>query len=364
MKKILFFLSFMISLSFFTSCNPEEEAGLYTVEGFIKDKNGVIKDVKISVDNAVNWTTTTSSDGYFKIENISQGVHNLQVTRVNADTSFTDLSYKLDIVSDINLQSLLLPSPLKLLNPKIVDNSSISISWNKTDGDDFYEYKLYRHNSPGLDETTGELIYVSTSMSDTTFIDSTFTSDQKCYYRVFLMNKVGKIGGSNIVALKTPALAFMDGDFESGNYNKYWIKHGTKEYICNIDSVIKYQGKYSFYANGYFTSSLEAALKSKPFNLERNTTYTISFMAKHNGQRKALQYFSLFVYQDDKVVSYFHASPPIDSNGNVDNSVRDVNWTPYHSYFTTTDKNSSYYIDWGFTVENIWIDDIQIKKSY
>lgn len=361
MKKILFYLG-MTSLLILTSCKPELNVGIYSVQGILKDKNGIIKDAKVTIDSALNWTTTSSNEGYFIIKDISSGVHNLQITKVNADSSFTDLSYKVSVSSDVNLASLLLPSPLKLLNPTTIEYNSVSIAWNQTDGEDFYEYKLYRHDSPGLDETSGELVYVSTSKNDTAFKDSSLLSNHQYYYRVFLMNKYGKMGGSNIIKVKTLTRTFSDGDFENIDFQNYWIKHGMTEYVCHLDSLIKYQGKYSLFANGYYGNE-NAGLKSKQFNLDKNTTYEISYMAKYNGSKLGMEYFGTYIYQANKIIKYFYVYPPIDSNGNVDNSARDIDWTLYKFTFSTKDDNSTIYVDFSFTVENIWIDDIKITKQ-
>ena len=47
-----------------------------------------------------------------------------------------------------------------------------------TDADDFREYKVYRRDSPGIDETSGELIFVSTARAQTTFLDRLLTAIQ------------------------------------------------------------------------------------------------------------------------------------------------------------------------------------------
>lgn len=270
------------------------------------------------------------------------------------------MSYKISVSSDVNLNTILLPTPLKLLYPKAIDYNSISVTWNQSDGEDFYEYKLYRHDSPGLDEKSGELVYVSTSKNDTAFRDSSLISNHQYYYRVFLMNKYGKMGGSNIIKVKTRSMNFLDGDFENLDFQNYWIKHGMTEYTCHLDSVVKYQGKYSLFANGYYGVEM-AELKSKLFNLEKNTTYELSFMAKYKGFILSLEYFGAYIYQGNKRLNYFYKEPFY--VGTVDHNAVDVGWLQYRLDFTTTDDNSLIYVDFSFTVDNIWLDDIKITKK-
>ena len=189
MKKTLLF-SAIACLIFLTNCKkdsekPDPNNGTYTVEGKLKDRNGIINNAIVTIDSFLNWTATTSNDGYFSIKNVSAGKHSLKVAKINTDSSFNEMNYQISVASDVNLDSILLPVPLKLIYPKDIDYNSILIAWNQTDSKDFYEYKLYRHTTSGLDETTGELIYVSTSKNDTTFKDSSLLSNKQYYYRVF-----------------------------------------------------------------------------------------------------------------------------------------------------------------------------------
>jgi len=73
----------------------------------------------------------------------------------------------------------------------------------------FYEYKIYRHYHTGLDENTGTLIHVSTSADDTIFndigtdLEYGLTPATTYYYRVYINNNFGRLGGSNIIGVTT-----------------------------------------------------------------------------------------------------------------------------------------------------------------
>jgi len=71
-----------------------------------------------------------------------------------------------------------------------------------SDADDFREYKLYRHSTSGFDESTGELLHISTFRNDTSFTDS-IPHSSTYYYRLYQMNEYGRLGGSNIVKISS-----------------------------------------------------------------------------------------------------------------------------------------------------------------
>jgi len=66
-----------------------------------------------------------------------------------------------------------------------------------------------------LDETTGTLIHVATSIADTVFQVDDLQPLSTYYFRVFVLNQFGLLGGSNIVSAKTANLEIVqNGDFE------------------------------------------------------------------------------------------------------------------------------------------------------
>ncbi|UKN00230.1 fibronectin type III domain-containing protein [Paracrocinitomix mangrovi] len=98
------------------------------------------------------------------------------------------------------------------------DVDGIQISWDQSSDGNFSSYKLYKHNSSGLDETTGELIHVATSATDISFTDVDFNPLQTYYYRVYVENDNGLSNGSNIQSITTETITIVsNGSFEEGN---------------------------------------------------------------------------------------------------------------------------------------------------
>lgn len=203
----LFAISFFIVLSILIfSCknNTEPVGGSYSVEGIIEGKDGPIQGAKIQIDNKYNWTTNSEEDGSFKINDVSKGDHEIVVTK-DYDSSFVERSYTISVEADLILEAMRLPSALTLSNVEIkqtLTSDLITLIWSKSDAEDFREYKLYRHTSSGLDETTGELIHISTFRNDTIFTDS-IPHFSKFYYRLYQMNEYSRLGGSNMIEVSS-----------------------------------------------------------------------------------------------------------------------------------------------------------------
>ena len=69
-----------------------------------------------------------------------------------------------------------LPEPPILFDIDITQalQNKLTLHWSSSLDEEFREYKIYRKDDAGLDENTGKLIYVSTEIQDTTFIDNSF----------------------------------------------------------------------------------------------------------------------------------------------------------------------------------------------
>jgi len=205
-KRTVIFI--IVSFLILASCEKDStspEGNVYTVKGTVINSTGPVMNATVKIDDATNWTTKTIDDGSFEINDVTKGSHKLTVEQQSDNGQFSIQSENLEVQNDISLQAFLLPEPVYLKEAVIeqnILNDKINLNWTKTIAEDFREYKIYRHTSSGLDETTGELIHVSTSRTDTSFIDSLLHS-ARYFYRVFVLNDYGQIGGSNIIEVVT-----------------------------------------------------------------------------------------------------------------------------------------------------------------
>ncbi|RKY94985.1 MAG: hypothetical protein DRQ01_01005 [Ignavibacteriae bacterium] len=225
MKNNILNLIVLLSVSIiFVSCTEsltDSTTGqLYSVSGYVYMKSEPVNDATINIDGKINYPTTSNSDGYFEIKDVPEGEHVLSVMKdANNNGGFSERNYDLEVFNDVVLNSLTLPEPVFVYQP-IITIQGIELAWSPTDANDFREYKVFRHTSSGIDENHGDLIHVSTSRNDTILIDQDFNSLTNYYYRVYVMNDVGRLGGSNIVNIQTPNKNIvLNGDFEviSGN---------------------------------------------------------------------------------------------------------------------------------------------------
>lgn len=200
---LLFLMGLCLALGLSCSENGTSPADFFTVSGVVKQNGNPVTAVEVSIDRSADLKTTSDANGAFAITNVPGGQHTLTLFKTSAqdsgktDSSFVERSYDISVLADLVVQNLRLPNPV-LLHPVEFTANGTKLSWSPSNAEDFREYKLYRHTSSGLDESTGTLIHVTTSRSDTTFLDQTSLSPGDYFYRIFVMNELGRLGGSNI----------------------------------------------------------------------------------------------------------------------------------------------------------------------
>ena len=187
----------------------EEDELSFEVRGVVIRQGRPIEGVAVSIDGLGDATTQTDAKGAFTIANVPAGKHELSLSEQDRGQAFGALTTPITVTRNLELPALLLPQPVALEPPSEVTGGSMSLSWTPSESESFREYKLYRHLSSGLDEGTGTLVHVGTSVNDTTFVDEGLKGDEKYFYRVFVMDNHGLLGGSNIVSATTlnPCLA-------------------------------------------------------------------------------------------------------------------------------------------------------------
>ncbi len=187
----------LVSLTF--SCEGLK-SDLFNVEGYLYHNGEVVSQATVLLDDKINYETVSDSSGYFLIKDVPAGEHHISATKHFEKGNFTEYSGSLDVNNDVFLEFLRLPLAVELGVSNVSSTNDVSLVWTSTDATDFREYKIYRHSSSGLDESTGTLIHVSTTITDTTFLDENTSSTEMDFYRVYVMNEIGRLGGSNIVA--------------------------------------------------------------------------------------------------------------------------------------------------------------------
>lgn len=169
------------------------------------DSNG--SEIKLVLFNAQkSYTTKATLNGEFEFSQVLEGEYKLNAIQNNSN-GCVEKTIKVNVTDSINVINLKLPKPV-ILNCIDFTSKSISLNWNECSEDGFREYKIFKGYNTALDENTGQLIHITTSRIDTIFKDTSYAMNSvnpntNYYYRIFVMDEMGKIGGSNILHVKT-----------------------------------------------------------------------------------------------------------------------------------------------------------------
>jgi len=253
-KRFFYSISLILLVTFCTSSdNPTEIKTDSLIKGILKIQDSPIVGAEVQIDDALNWKATTNEVGYFEIKNVTKGNHVLQSSSTNENGQVVSVKSTISVnEGTTDLGNIRLPVPPKLfkIDTTQVMQNKLTLNWSLSHDKEFREYKIYRKNDAGLDENTGELIYVSTKAQDTTFIDDSFNMGLEYFYRVYTLSAFGKLGGSNIVSTTTPQPTLVEnGGFEkplSNSTIQNWYSHTD---IFTLDSVIVFNGRFSLKAN-------------------------------------------------------------------------------------------------------------------
>jgi len=354
--KRLFLYIILISI-FLLDCTEEltePTSDLYSVSGKVTNSNGPVPNAKVTVDKKANWETTTSASGDFTISNVSSGDHTLYIEKKGQDEDFVEMNYPMFVNTDLTLNNLVLPIPVRLYPPVNITQTEMTIKWNKTDAQDFREYKLYSKDTPGLDETTGELIYVSTSKNDTSFAVENLIPYETYYLRVYLMNQYGRLGGSNIESKSTLGGNLIpDGSFEdSSKFDEHWfIDRGNGD--ISYDDSIKIDGNYSLFGLIPYSVTLKS---TRSVQLAAGKTYELSGWGKANGRTRS---FSGWVRMTIQGNNFYQDLRFCVGPGNSYDSV-DIDWT-YNSRYFTPSENVSVVIELDGGFDRVWWDELKLE---
>ncbi|MGB5237932.1 MAG: hypothetical protein WBN59_09895 [Flavobacteriaceae bacterium] len=351
------------------SCNSDENAGSFKINGFVIYNDEAADQVNVMVDDKFNLSATTDSTGYFEITGVPQGDHVLTFNKtfVEDDESaiFSEKSINVSINEDTEINEVRLPKGVELFDIVVIDITQAEISWSATDDPEFREYKLYRHDSSGLDETTGTLIHVSTSLEDTSFIDEDLNPFQTYYYRVYVMDDFGRIGGSNIVSFTTDNIELIqNGGFEDVQSNgdpEIWtlIQNDLNEpgnSIVLSDEAFEGVNSIKFHHDSDTGCWEQWIYQPVDNNLyTAGATYRMSLAYKGNFTEDVIM--SLFL-RNSTIDIWFPIDMAFDANGG---------WQELSFEFAMPDDigNNAISTNFHFCLQGIkdwWIDDIQIER--
>ena len=347
--------------------NSTDPAGTFKLSGYVYYGGVAAKNASIRVDDSSHHTAASNEQGYFEINNLEKGSHTLYIHKDLPNNSFSMVTMPVEITQDVNLDNLLLPRGVQLLPPENITSNSLHLKWTATDAADFREYKVYQHETSGLDETTGTLIHVATSIEDTVFSVTSLSPFNPYYFRIYVMNDYGKLGGSNIVsALTENQNLIANSGFEVidsySNFAQGW-ETSPSAYV-EIDQTESYDGNNSlhFYGVQGEYSFATVSIDIDPNLFLAGTAYELSMWVKHDS---LADYHSGWIDIYPGTFHFLHFDGPRQSS----------EWVRHTKIlYTPSDMTGSYY---GFQIHfaqmikdilpdlplNIWIDKIELKRK-
>ena len=358
----------LIMLISIIGCNKEEVVESdFKVSGFLKSDGKPLVNASVNINGLEQFKTITNSEGYFEVKNVSAGTHSLNTKKTMDDGSFIQKDYVIEVHNkDLQINSLILPNPV-LIDTIILDSLSniATIIWNKSISDDFREYKLYSHTSSGLDETTGTLEHVTIDSQDTTF-SLTISNATTLYFRVFVLDEHGQLGGSNIENVSTVNKTYFVGsDFEDESlFFSTWQTVGN---IYIIDSVSYNNSKSLYLFSNYDTIdyySKSYYFSHPEFLIEQNQEYVLSFWYKVRGLANMMKPFA-FGYIQDNQNNLLTDFGLIWNGEPIIGPIEYISETAWIYYEKTFFPNSNSAIKFYFNgdANELFIDDLQLKKK-
>jgi hypothetical protein len=178
----------------------------YQVSGQVLSDRGPVQGARVALSSNPDRNTLSDEAGRFVLQGVPAGEYTLNTTYVEEDQTVSQ-QVEIVVAGNTSVEPLKLPLPVELTTtqgPRVPGKSTAVLSWSRAFKEGFREYKVYRHTTSGLDETTGTLVHVATDVDATRF-ESEEEPLKTYYYRVFVMNDYGKLGGSNIASLSLGA---------------------------------------------------------------------------------------------------------------------------------------------------------------
>lgn len=362
---LIFFLCLML-----IGCNRDDDADSnYTVSGYCTSNGLPVENVKVDLDGLVQYQTFSNSEGYFEINNVSGGLHDLKATKSKDNGTYIVRSYQIDVFRDLELNNLLLPNPVELLSAEVDTTVNyLTLIWNKSLADDFREYKLYSNATSALDETTGTLEHVTTSKDDTVFSLQMPHATTR-FYRVFVLNEYGQLGGSNLKSATSGNINYFSaGNFE--NESLFFSDWTIEPEVYIIDSV-SYNNSKSLYLFCEWDTTNNGAdftryvIKSPPVFLNKYEEYRLSFWYKGRGLGYLMNLSFCYYYEQNSeyyLFTDFYNSvwePEIHYGGY---GYFDVDWTYYTAVFMPNFDGAIQFTFFG-SVEHFYMDDLTLKKK-
>ena len=326
----------------------------HVVQGVVTSAGAPVEGAEVSLDDAAAWSTRTRRDGSFVLSDVSSGEHLVHVQAGASAGSFQIRSTSIDVEDAVEL-TIRLPNPVSL---EVSGDGPLTLEWSATDADDFREYKLYAHDTPGLDETTGELIFVGTSRDEISFVHQDLEGHTEYFYRVFVLNEFDQLAGSNIVSKTTSAKnLIVDGGFESGTLDAWDVREGNVQ----VESERVHDGQYSVYLNNAereICCPNVLMTSTYPFSLVAGERYELSAWIKAEGVNNGMGtvWIDVITGNENYVAELDFGH---ETNVTIPGPIDTIDWE-YHSSTFVAPLDGTSVIEIYSPFSDAWIDELTL----
>jgi len=356
----------VLLLLFVAACTDNDTGDAYTVSGRVLISGQPAHNALIGIDG--HGQTQTTTDGTFRLLNVPRGNHALNMTKGVESGGYVERKLLITVDGNTDLSDQTLPAPILLEEPAEVTGQTMLLAWNSSAEPDFREYKLYKHDSSGLDESTGTLVHVSTLRQDTSFTVSGLDPLSNYYFRVYVMNDIGRLGGSNIVSAQTQNKEIIrNGNFEdlrqSDGFPEFWNTWGNSTEYFMVDDEIVRNGSHAMRvenSGGGVGGMLHQLIR--PSDLVAGNRYRLTYWIKHDALAGGDEFT---VYMNDEEYSwrlYINTTR---------GPLAESDWKLYEYEFTAVNLNTAnvvmafyFYFNSYYHGNNVraWVDDVSLVR--
>lgn len=292
-RQILLLIGLSLLITNGCSKNPTNARNAqFTISGYVQVADNQNSGVVVWIDNNTNQSTETDPFGYFKIDNVNSGHHQIQIKKIYKNGSFVLRKYDNRVNKNLHFPHLLIPHPIQLHEITEIGTDSIRITWTRANADRFIQYDIFRRDTTGFYGETGTLIQSITNPADTIFIDRTVQSGQVYCYRVNYTtnNSVQSISNSVLTSTQYPNLISNAG-FEEVDPETLFPMHwgfyetGHESVITRCDTLNPHSGKFTFLVSypdsSDFNGKRELSQGIPASKLRAGSQYKLTFWLWH-----------------------------------------------------------------------------------
>lgn len=367
---------FFTALLFLMLLGCEDEQSGYAIKGRILMGGSPVEGADVSIQGTANMAAQTNASGYFNMQGAPAGSYRVKIHKDFFEdfpeaAPFLEKVIDIAVADNVVLKDIVLPSPVILPPATEVSGTSAKIAWPAADHQDFQRYELYRHTEPEFDQTTGTLVYSTSGINNTAFIDDLYSNTQY-YYRLYVFYKPDMHGASNRIDVKTPELPLiLNGSFEELNSNNIpepwdisFFDHGPATNIA-VDHTVFSDGNTSIRFSHITDGGCWDIFIKQTLNigsLETSRTYRLSFRYRADFTRTSSLYPTFWKLDGNASMEYVDI---IFSHFPTLNFEKDV-WKDYEFEFSIGGDVSTnevmFYL--GFCVPvtgSWWVDDVRLE---